>query len=158
MGGGTGPRKTDDKVTVLAHADDVAVFAASKDQAAKMMKDMSKALQGLNLQLPPEKRSALWSQKPEGSDTEKKELGEARVPIEASLVILGQEVTFRTDSAHCFQHRLRQALKAAHANTTLHRSTSTSHGQRIKLLQSLVKPCLLCEAETWKLTPGFWPT
>ena len=146
------PRNPDDKVTVLAYADDVTVFAASRDQAANMLKEMSQALQGINLQLLPEKCSALWSQKPEGSDTEKIELGEARVPITASLVILGQEVAFRKDSTHCFQHRLRQAWKAAHANTMLLRSTSTSHGQRIKLLQALVKPCLLYGAETWKLT------
>ena len=53
------PRNQNDKVTVLAYADDVTVFAASKDQAANMLMDMSQALQGINLQLLPEKCSAL---------------------------------------------------------------------------------------------------
>ena len=118
-----------------------------------MLKEMAEVLEGLNLQLLPEKCSALWSLKPEGTDREGIELGQAQVPIEASLVILGQDVAFRKDSAHCFQYRLRQAWKAAHANTTLLRSNSTSHGQRIRLLQALVKPCLLYGSETWKLTP-----
>ena len=139
----------------VAFADDVTNCAASKDQAACMLKVMAEVLEGLSLQLLPEKCSALWSLKPEGTDREKIELGQARVPIEASLVILGQEVALRKDSAHCFQHWLRQAWKAAHANTTLLRSNSTSHGQRIRLLQALVKPCLLYGSETWKLTRAF---
>ncbi len=55
---------------------------------------------------------------------------------------------------HTFQHRLRQAWKIAHANAILLRSTTTSHGARIRLLQTLVKPSLLYGAETWKLTPA----
>ena len=85
--------------------------------------------------------------------TQQIRLGEALVPITPSLIILGQEVAFRKDSTHCFKHRLRQAWKAAHANSVLLRSTSTSHASRIRLLQSLVKPCLLYGAETWKITP-----
>ena len=69
------------------------------------------------------------------------------------MIILGQEVAFRRDSNHSFAHRLRQAWKVAHANAPLLRSTSTSHAMRLKLLQSLVKPCLLYGVETWKLTP-----
>ena len=138
---------------MLAYADDVTLIAANKDQAAEMLKDLSKALQGINLQLLPEKRSALWTEKPDGSETDKIILGEAKIPIHAALTILGQEVAFRKDSTHCFQHRLRQAWKAAHANATLLRSTSTSHAMRLKLLQALVKPCLLYGVQTWRLTP-----
>ena len=62
-------------------------------------------------------------------------------------------MAFRGDSNHGFAHGLRQAWKVAHANAPLLRSTSTSHAMRLKLLQSLVKPCLLYGVETWKLTP-----
>ena len=62
-------------------------------------------------------------------------------------------MAFKEDSNHSFAHRLRQAWKVAHANAPLLRSTSTSHTMRLKLLQSLVKPCLLYGVETWKLTP-----
>ena len=55
---------------------------------------------------------------------------------------------------HAFKHRLRQAWKTAHANSTLLRSTAISHGARIRLLQALVKPSLLYGSETWKLTPA----
>jgi hypothetical protein len=55
---------------------------------------------------------------------------------------------------HSFQHRLRQARKTAHANAILLRSTTMSHGARIRLLQALVKPSLLYGVETWKLTPA----
>ena len=38
------PRNPDDKVTVLAYADDVTVFTASKNLAAIMLEEMSHAL------------------------------------------------------------------------------------------------------------------
>ena len=129
------------------------LIAANKAQAAEMLKDVSEALEGINLELLAEKCSALWSKAPEGSNTEKIELGNARIPIKAELIILGQEVAFRKDSNHCFDHRLRQAWKAAHANAPRLRSTAISHTKRVKLLQALVKPCLLYGVETWKVTP-----
>ncbi len=89
-----------------------------------------------------------------GTGTEKIELGAKRIPIVGSLVVLGQEIAFKKDSMHSFQHRLRQAWKTAHANAILLRSTTMSHGARIRLLQTLVKPSLLYGAETWKLTPA----
>ena len=81
-------------------------------------------------------------------------LGAKSIPIVGSLVVLGQEISFKKDSMHSFQHRLSQAWKTAHANSILLRSTTTSHGDRIKLLQALVKPSLLYGVETWKLTPA----
>ena len=47
-------------MTVLAYADDVTLIAANKAQAAEMLKDLSKALEGINLELLAEKCSALW--------------------------------------------------------------------------------------------------
>ena len=80
-------------------------------------------------------------------------LGEANIPINAALIIPGQETAFKKDATHSFKHRLRQAWKAAHANAHLLRDTSTSHVTRIRLLQSLVKPCLLYGVESWTMTP-----
>ena len=57
MGVVINPAKPGEKVTVLAYADDVTVFAADRTQAADILNDMSKALQGINLQLLPEKCS-----------------------------------------------------------------------------------------------------
>ena len=93
----------------MAYADDVTVFAATKMQASIMLDEMTRALGGINLQLLPEQRSALWSEAPDGSETTNVRLGKARMPITAALVILGQEVAFRQDSMHSFRHRLRQA-------------------------------------------------
>ena len=64
------PTKPDERVTVLAYADDVTLFAESREQASKMLDELSKALQGINLQLLPEKCSALWTEEPEGSLSE----------------------------------------------------------------------------------------
>ena len=75
------PAKPSERVTVLAYADDVTLIAANKDQAAEMLKDLSKALQGINLQLLPEKCSALWTEKPDGSETDKITLGSAKYPF-----------------------------------------------------------------------------
>ena len=57
-------------MTVLAYADDVTLIAANKAQAAEMLKDLSKAPEGINLELLAEKCSALWSKAPDGTDTE----------------------------------------------------------------------------------------
>ena len=62
---------------MLAYADDITLIAANRAQAAEMLKDLSKALEGINLRLLPEKCSALWTEKPEGSETEKVILGDA---------------------------------------------------------------------------------
>ena len=119
-----------------------------------MINEMSAALEGINLRLLPEKCSALWSETPAGTETAKINLGTKNIPIVGALVVLGQEISFKQDSMHSFQHRLRQAWKTAHANAILLRSTTMSHGARIRLLQALVKPSLLYGAETWKLTPA----
>ncbi len=148
------PHRPGEKITMLAYADDVTGFAATRNQASAMINEMMTALEGINLQLLPEKCSALWSKAPNGSAMANISLGNERIPISDALVILGQEISFRQDSMHAFKHRLRQAWKTAHANSTLLRSTAISHGARIRLLQALVKPSLLYGSETWKLTPA----
>ena len=79
----------------MAYADDVTLLAADRTQAAEMLKDLSKALQGINLELRPDKCSAQWTQKPDGSESDEINFGEARISINASLTILGQEIAFR---------------------------------------------------------------
>ena len=44
-------KKPGEKVTVLAYADDVTLIAANKAQASEMLRDLYKALQGINLEL-----------------------------------------------------------------------------------------------------------
>jgi hypothetical protein len=146
--------QTGERITILAYADDITVFASSREEASRMINEMAIALEGINLKLLPEKCSALWSEAPAGTEAEKINLGAKSIPIVGALVVLGQEISFKKDSMHSFQHRLRQAWKTAHANATLLRSTTTSHGDRIRLLQALVKPSLLYGVETWKLTPA----
>ena len=142
------------KITILAYADDVTILAANEAQACAMIKEIADALAGINLQLLPQKCSALSSTRPNGSSTSKIKLGDIRIPIAAELTILGQEVAFRGDSMHSLKHRTRQAWKTAQMNTNLLRSTKTSHTKRLRLLQALVKPSVLYGCETWKLTPG----
>ena len=124
------------------------ILAATEAQASAMLKEIAEALAGINLQLLPQKCSALSSTKPNGSDTSRIKLGEVRIPITAELTILGQEVAFRGDSMHSLKHRTRQAWKTAQANVDLLRSTKTSHTKRLRLLQALVKPSLLYGCET----------
>ena len=114
---------------------------------------MSAALEGINLRLLPEKCSALWSEAPAGKEAATINLGTKSIPIVGALVVLGQEISSK-NTMHSFQHRLRQAWKTVHANAILLRSTTMSHGARIRLLQALVKPSLLYGAETWQLTPA----
>ena len=64
-------KQSREKITVLAYADDVTLIAANKAQAAEMLRDLEKALKGINLELLADKCSALWSRAPEGSMTGK---------------------------------------------------------------------------------------
>ena len=85
------------KVTILAYADDVTILAATEAQASAMLKEIAEALAGINLQLLPQRCSALSSTKPNGSETSRIRLREVHIPITAELTILGQEVAFRGD-------------------------------------------------------------
>ena len=69
-----------ERVTVLAYADDVTLLAANRSQAAEMLKALSKALEGLNLELLAEKCSALWTKAPDGSENEKYFWGSPEFP------------------------------------------------------------------------------
>ena len=45
------PQKPGEKIAILAYADDVTVFAATKAQASTMLNEMTASLGGINLQL-----------------------------------------------------------------------------------------------------------
>jgi hypothetical protein len=60
LGRDAGPLDVDSKITVLAYADDITVFAAKTHQAGRMLEDLALALRGINLQLLPQKRNAFW--------------------------------------------------------------------------------------------------
>ncbi len=152
-GGSLDPSDIDDKITVLAYADDIAMFAATTQQAGRMLEDLAGALRGINLKLLPQKCNALWSKAPEGTERTRIQSEEARIAIASSFVILGHEMAFRSSSEHCFHHRLTQAWKTAHANSTLLRSAIVSFAERLRLLQAQARPCFLYGAEVWKLTP-----
>ncbi len=138
---------------MLAYADDGTVFAATESSQHHAGRNGWSAPRD-QPSAPSRKCNAIWLEAPARSDTIQIRLGEARIPITSSLVIRGQAVAFRKDSMPCFKQWLRWAWKAAHANSTLLRSTTTSYALRIRLLQALVKPCLLYGAESWKSQPG----
>ena len=74
------PSQAGERITLLAYADDMTVFASSRIQASKMINEMSAALEGINLRLLPEKCSALWSETPAGTGTAKINLGTENIP------------------------------------------------------------------------------
>ena len=79
------PSQAGERITMLAYADDITVFASSRAQASEMINEMSAALEGVNLRLLPEKCSALWSETPAGTETEKINLGAKSIPIVGAL-------------------------------------------------------------------------
>jgi hypothetical protein len=87
------PSQAGERITLLAYADDMTVFASSRIQASRMINEMSAALEGINLRLLPEKCSALWSETPAGTETAKINLGTENIPIVGALVVLGQEIS-----------------------------------------------------------------
>ena len=69
------------------------------------------------------------------------------------MVTLGHLLAFRTSSTHSLEHRKSLAWKVAHANATLLRSKVVSRKHRMKLLYSLIRPCMMHASETWKWSP-----
>ena len=57
------PSQAGERITLLTYADDMTVFASSRNPASKMINEMSAALEGINLRLLPEKNAARYGQK-----------------------------------------------------------------------------------------------
>ena len=66
---------------------------------------------------------------------------------------LGHILAFRTSSLHSFEHRKPKAWRVAHSNATLLRSNVRTRSQKLRLLYTLARPCLMHASEIWIWSP-----
>ena len=140
-------------IQAVAYADDLTILAQNAHLANMMLIDIQEAMAGLNLSIHPGKCVAICSLYPEGKEHGSISINNTNIPISTSMVTLGHLLAFRTSSIHSFEYRKALAWKVAHANEKLLRSKVVSRKQRIRLLNALVRPCMMHASETWKWSP-----
>ena len=102
----------------LRFADDVMLFATSKEHIRKMMCDFKKATEKVRLKIHPDKTNILSNQSTINSDTEKHiEVGDMSIEIltrNESVKYLGQRITFYQQETKEIKSRIRAAWATFH--------------------------------------------
>ena len=118
-----------DCLTNLRFADDVLLFASSKEQLQKMLSEFNKSTEKVGLRIHPEKTKILSNQSNQSSDTKKKiEVDDIRVEILTrgeSARYLGQTITFLQQETTEIRNRIRAACATLHKYR--HELTSTNY-------------------------------
>ena len=142
-----------DCLTNLRFADDVMLFATSKEQIQKMMNEFKKATEKVGLRIHPDKTKILINQSTINSNTKRYiKIGEMSIEILAkseSMKYLGQRISFHQQETLEIKCRIRAAWATFHK----HRQELTSKKYmlklRLRLFDSTVSPTLCYAAGTW---------
>ena len=118
-----------DCLTILRFADDVMLFAISKEQIRKMMCDFKKATEKVGLRIHPDKTKILSNQSTTNSDTKKHvEVGGMSIEILTryeSVKYLGQRISFYQQETKEIKSRIRAAWATFHKYRQELTSTTT---------------------------------
>ena len=141
-----------DCLTNLRFADDVMLFATSKEQLRNMMYEFKKGTEKVGLRIHPEKTKILSNQSTMNSNTKKTEVGEMSIEIltkNGSVKYLGQRISFHQQETLEIKSRIRAAWATFHK----YRQELTSKNYMLKhllrLLDPRVSPTLCYAAGTW---------
>ena len=107
-----------DCLTNLRFADDVMLFATSKEQIQKMMNEFKKATEKVGLRIHPDKTKILSNQSTINSNTKRHiEVGEMSIEIlskNESVKYLGQRISFHQQETLEIKSRIRAAWATFH--------------------------------------------
>ena len=140
-------------LTNLRFADDVMLFATSKEQLRNMMYDFKKATEKVGLRIHPDKTKILSNQSNMNYDTKRYiKVGEMSIEIltkNESVKYLGQRISFHQQETLEIKSRIR----AAWAIFQKYRPELTSKkymlNHRLRLFGATVSPTLCYAAGTW---------
>ena len=135
-----------DCLTNLRFADDVLLFATSKEQLQKMLCDFKKSTEKVGLRIHPEKTKILSNQRSLSSDT-KKEMQVDNIRIEIltrgeSVRYLGQMITFRQQETTEIKNRIRAAWATFHEYRQELTSKNYMLKHRLRLFDAAITPTI----------------
>ena len=136
-----------DCFTNLRFADDVMLFATSKEQIRKMMCDFKKATEKVGLRIHPDKTKILSNQSTINSDTKKNiEVGDMSTEIltrNDSVKHLGQRISFYQQETIEIKSRIRAACATFHKYRQKLTSKNYMLKHRLRLFDATVSPTYL---------------
>ena len=145
-----------DCLTNLRFADDVMMFATSKEQIRKMLCEFKKVTEEVGLRIHPDKTKILSNQSTIDSDTKKHlEVDNMKVEILTrgeSTKYLGQMITFQQQETTEIRNRIRAAWATFHKYRQELTSKNYMLKHRLRLFDATIYPTVCYAAETWTPT------
>ena len=145
-----------DCLTNLRIADDVMLFATSKEQIRKMMCEFKKATEKLGLRIHPDKTKILSNQSIINSDTKQNiEVVDMSIEIltrNESVKYLGQRISFYQQETTEIKSRIRAAWATFHKYRQELTSKKYMLKHRLRLFEATVSPTICYAAGTWTPT------
>ena len=142
-----------DCLTNLRFADDVMLFATSKEQLRKMMYEFKKATEKVGLRIHLDKTKILSNQSTINSNTKRYiEVGEMNIEIltrNESVKYLGQRISFHQQETLEIKSRIRAACATFHKYRQELTSKNYMLIHRLRLFDATVSPTLCYAAGTW---------
>ena len=142
-----------DCLTNLRFADDVLLFASSKEQIQKMMNEFKKATEKVGLRIHPDKTKILSNQSTMNSNTKKHiEVGEMSIEIlskNESVKYLGQRISFYQQETTEIKSRIRAAWTTFHKYRQELTSKNYMPKHRPWLFDATVSPTICYAAGRW---------
>ena len=142
-----------DCLTNLRFADDVMLFATSKEQIRNMMCEFKEATEKVGLRIHPDKTKILSNQSTINSDTKKHlEVDDMSIEILAkneSVKYLGQRISFHQQETLEIKSRIRAAWTTFHKYRQALTSKKYMLNRRLRLFDATVSPTLCYAAGTW---------
>ena len=145
-----------DCLTNLRFADDVMLFATSKEQIRNMMCEFKKATEKVGLTIHPNKTKILSNESSMNSDTKRYiKIGDMNIEILAkneSVKYLGQRISFHQQETLEIKCRIRAAWATFHKYRQELTSKKYLLNCRLRLFEATVSPTLCYAAGTWTLS------
>ena len=142
-----------DCLTNLRFADDVMLFATSKEQIRSMMCEFKDATEKVGLRIHPDKTKILSNQSNMNYDTKRYiKIGEMSIEILAkseSMKYLGQRISFHQQETLEIKSRIRAAWATFHKYRQELTSKKYMLKLRLRLFDATVSPTLCYAAGTW---------
>ena len=142
-----------DSLTNLRFADDVMLFATSKEQMRNMIYEFKKATEKVGLKIHPDKTKILSNQSTINSDTKKHiEVDDMSIEIltrNESVKYLGQRISFHQQETLDIKCRIRAAWATFHKYREELTSKNYMLNHRLCLFDATVSPTLCYAAGTW---------
>ena len=142
-----------DCLTNLRFADDVMLFATSKEQIRKMMCEFKKATEKVGLRILPDKTKIFSNQSTINSDTKKHlEVDDMSIEIltrNESVKYLGQRISFYQQETREIKSRIRAAWATFHKYRQELTSKNYMLKHRLRLFDATVSPTICYAAGTW---------